>query len=321
MKKILSISLGLLLAGVSIAQSDDQVKDNAGKEEKPEKVKVEKVKVEKVKAEVSNDQIQNKNGVDMMPVKGEFAIGTGINMVTFTGFLGNMLNNNTGNNLGNSLYRSNGLGGVMVFGKYMTSDNNAYRLGFYNDGFDVKERFEVYDDLSNDPDTVVLDTYRQNFSSTTISVGYEFRRGKTRLRGIYGADALVSWSGGYHETYSYGNAMTYQNMAPLNFMGNEAERTLTTDGGAAFGLGVRAFAGVEYFVTPKICIGTEFGWSINYTNTSKSKEVTERFDIFAIDADNPLGQVVTKETNVLGSRSITSGLDNANSQIYVTFYF
>ena len=46
MKKILSISLGLLLAGVSIAQSDDQVKDNTGKEEKPEKVKVEKVKTE-----------------------------------------------------------------------------------------------------------------------------------------------------------------------------------------------------------------------------------------------------------------------------------
>lgn len=289
MKKILSISLGLLLTGVSIAQS--------------------------------NDQIQNKKGVDMMPVKGEFAIGAGIGMSTLTGYFGDMFNNANNNNLGSSLFRSNGLGGTMVFGKYMISDNNAIRAGFANNGYDNSYKYEVYDDRSNNPDSLVVDNFRENSSSTTLSVGYEFRRGKTRLRGIYGADALMSWSGGYHETYTYGNALSYQNMAPTTQWGNQGERTLTTDGGTTFGLGVRGFVGVEYFVAPKICIGTEFGWSINYVNRSRSKEVTERFDIFATDADNPFGQVVTKETYDLGSRSWSSGLDNANSQIYLTFFF
>jgi hypothetical protein len=290
MKKILSISLGLLLTGVTIAQS--------------------------------NDQIQNKKGVDIMPVKGEFAIGAGIGMSTLTGYFGNMFNDNSNNNLGNSLFKNNSFGGQMVFGKYMISDNNAIRAGFANNGYDNSTSYEVYDDRSNNPDSLVVDKFRENSSSTTISLGYEFRRGKTRLRGIYGAEALMSWSGGYHRTYTYGNGMSYQNMAPLTeLFGNEGERLLTTDGGTTFGLGVRGFVGVEYFVAPKVCVGTEFGWSINYTKTSRSKQVTERFDIFATDDANPFGQVVTKETYDLGSRSFNSGLDNANAQLYLTFFF
>lgn len=286
MKKVLAISLGLLLGGVSIAQS--------------------------------NDQIQNKKGVDIMPVKGEYAIGAGIAMSTFTGYFGDMFNNNTNNNLGSSLYRSNGLGGTMLFGKYMISDNNAIRASFYNDGYDNKDTYEVYDDRSNDPDTMVIDTRRQNYSYSAIGLGYEFRRGKTRLRGIYGGDAIISWSGGYSDNYTYGNSMSITNMAPTTQWGSQAMRTISDVNGSSFGLGVRGFVGLEYFVAPKICIGTEFGWSINWVKSGKSVLTEEFFDI---NYDNGIGGIVTEETISLGGRDFNSGIDNANGQMYVTFYF
>ena len=286
MKKILGLSLGLLLSMGSFAQT--------------------------------NDQIQNKKGVDIMPVSGEFAVGGGIGMSVLTGYFGDMFNNANNNNLGSSLYRTNPLGGTMIFGKYMVSDNNAIRASFYNDGYDDLSKYEVFDDRSNSPDTMVIDTYRENSSYSAVGIGYEFRRGKTRLRGIYGGDAIISWSGGYSEHYTYGNAMSLTNMAPTTQWGQQGRRTLSDVNGSSFGLGIRGFVGVEYFVAPKICIGTEFGWSVNWVKTGKSVLTEEFYDI---NFDNGAGGVVTEETISLGGRSFNSGIDNANGQLYVTFYF
>ncbi|MGV6861134.1 MAG: hypothetical protein ACWA41_05150 [Putridiphycobacter sp.] len=286
MKKILGLSLGLLLGTATIAQS--------------------------------NDQIQNKKGVDIMPVSGEFAVGAGIGMSTFTGFIGDMFNNSTNNNLGSSIYRSNPLGGTMIFGKCMVSDNNAIRASFYNYGYDEMNKYKVFDDRANDPDSVVMDTYRENYSTSSVGVGYEFRRGKTRLRGIYGGDALISWSGGYSEHYTYGNQMSLSNMAPTTAWGQQGRRVLSDENGSSFGLGVRGFVGVEYFVAPKICIGTEFGWTLQWSQYGKSVLTEEYFDI---NYDNGTGAVVTEETISFGGRDFNSGIDNANGQVYVTFYF
>lgn len=165
MKKILSISLGLLLTGVTVAQS--------------------------------NDQIQNKKGVDMMPVKGEWAVGAGFNML---GYVGNMFNGENFNTYGtNGVTRQSGLGGTSLFGKYMLSDNNALRISVFNSGSNIETKFASYDDRTTDPDSLVFDSRILSSSTTRIGVGYEFRRGTTRLRGIYGADAQLGWSTGNNE--------------------------------------------------------------------------------------------------------------------------
>jgi hypothetical protein len=294
MKKILSISLGLLLTGVTVAQS--------------------------------NDQIQNKKGVDMMPVKGEWAVGAGFNML---GYAGNLFNGNANNTYGNSTFRSSGLGGTSLFGKYMLTDNTALRVSVTNSGQNSETKYEAYDDRGTNPDSLVFDSYMYSTSNTRIGAGYEFRRGTTRLRGIYGGDAMLGWSTGNNYNFNYGNAMTYDNQAPYSLNVNEngtvfgsnenvARRILSVNNTNAFSLGVRGFIGVEYFVAPKIALGTEFGWSINYSNSGKRTVVEEYYDIFK---DDNVGGVVNKTTVTENGRSISSGIDNANGQIYATFYF
>lgn len=294
MKKILSISLGLLLTGVTIAQS--------------------------------NDQIQNKKGEDMLPVKGEWAVGAGFNVL---GYVGNMFNGNLNNNYGNSTFRSSGLGGTSLFGKYMISNDNAVRLSLNNSGYNSSIEYKAYDDKTTDPDSLVFDTRITSSSTTRIGIGYEFRRGKSRLRGIYGGDFLVGWSTGTNYNYKYGNAMTFDNQAPYSTEFSEfggvsnqnaplAERVLSVNNSNAISLGIRGFIGVEYFIAPKICIGTEFGWSLNYSNNGKRTVVEEYYDIFK---DAEVGGVVNKTTVTKNGRSVSSGIDNANGQIYATFYF
>lgn len=295
MKKILSISLGLLLTGVTVAQS--------------------------------NDQIQNKKGVDMMPVKGEWALGAGFNML---GYVGDMFNGTNGNAYGsNGVTRQSGLGGASLFGKYMLSDNNALRLSVWNNGQNTETKYGVYDDRGTNPDSLVFDSRVFSNSTTRIGAGYEFRRGTTRLRGIYGADAMLGWSTGNNYRYNYGNAMTYDNQAPYStatntsggitgFNENVARRTLSVQNSSVFSLGVRGFIGFEYFVAPKIALGTEFGWSINYSNSGSTTIVEEYYDIFK---DDNVGGVVNKTTTTKNGRSISSTPDNANAQIYATFYF
>ena len=271
----------------------------------------------------SNDQIQNKKGKDLLPVKGEYAIGLGTTFQTMTNYVGNIFNNSANNTIGNTYIQNPVLGTGSIFGKYMISDNQAIRATFYNSGYDETEVFEVYDDRSNDPDSVVYDKLRENFSETAISLGLEWRRGKSRLRGVYGADAVVFWNNS-HQHYNYGNQLGLSNATPTDSPLMPAYdfnhgRVIEQRNGASFGIGARGFAGVEYFIAPKICIGTEFGWSIRFNKSADTKTTYEKFDPFY---DNGTGGIVTytDETNQ-GGWGINSGLDNFSNQIYFHFYF
>jgi hypothetical protein len=272
----------------------------------------------------SNEQIQNKKEKDLMPVKGEYAIGLGTNLSTISGFVGNMFGYTAFNSLG-STYLTNPMFGssVAVFGKYMVSDNNAIRISFNNSGSDFTNRFETYDDRANDPDSTVIDVFRSNSSQTYVSAGWEWRRGKSRVRGFYGGDAIMSW-GNSHEHYTYGNALSASNLTPsasVGFWNSDYGRITENRGGATFGAGVRGFAGVEYFIAPKICVGTEFGWRILLSQTGKSKTTYEEYDSFIDNGDGTFGAIRTETIENLGSRTISTGLDNFNSQIYFHFYF
>tara|TARA_B110000285_G_scaffold227512_1_gene288960 strand:- start:1574 stop:2467 length:894 start_codon:yes stop_codon:yes gene_type:complete len=277
----------------------------------------------------SNEQMQNKNGVDIMPVKGEFAIGLGTNLSTFTGFVGNMFGGFTGSNdLGNSTYLTNPGGTtVAIFGKYMTSDSSAIRLSFHVYGEDIIDKYEAYDDLVNNPDSMVIDSRRFNESSNYISLGLEWRRGKSRLRGFYGGDAVLSWTN-EHTHYNYGNDITATNVTPTtsaslgNVWNPDFGRITEERTGAIFGIGVRGFVGVEYFIAPKICVGTEFGWTAMMSHNSKSTTSYEEYDAFMDNGDGTFGAIRTKIIEeTLGSRKLSTSIDNFNSQFYFHFYF
>jgi len=108
-------------------------------------------------------------------------------------------------------------------------------------------------------------TDKFSLKSTTIGlgVGKEMRRGKTRLQGYYGADAMI-WLSMASQKYEYGNAMTAipgagQSATPTSTSWNTStgavtnvsglgSRTISSKQGMTFGIGVRGFIGAEYFI-------------------------------------------------------------------------
>lgn len=275
----------------------------------------------------SNEQIQNKDGVDIMPVSGEYAVGIGATYANVPLWIGNLFGYTASNtavtNASSYINNPNFGTGVSIWGKYMVSDDNALRLSIANFGGDNTNRFEVFDDRANHPDSTVIDKVRNNSSTTYVSAGYEYRRGKTRLRGVYGGEVVLSWQNS-HSHYTYGNDLGLANLTPTQsgaMPGWDAVHGRTTQvrNGASFGAGLRAFVGVEYFFAPKMSIGTEFGWGAYMVKNGRSVQDYERFDPFA-DAGN--GAIVThREENSLGGISFNTGIDNFNSQIYFNFYF
>lgn len=276
-------------------------------------------------ATAQNEQIQNKNGVDVMPVSGEWALGmNAIPVFTYVGNLMGYTNSNT-NLQGNKFV--NYWAGNTIFGKYMLSDDNAVRahlrIGEFVNQFDNY----VFDDVADSPDSLVMDQYKFSSSIWNLGVGYEFRRGKTRLRGIYGGELLFSYQTGINREYSYGNAMGNGNPAPesttwFNFGGVSGEgalgqRIVSEKGGNFTGLGARGFIGVEYFIAPKICFGTEFGWSVNVGKTSETVQTIEWWDPTA----NTTGAVRYEEIETAGSRNLSIDTDNFGGSLYFMFYF
>ena len=72
-----------------------------------------------------NDQVQNKNGVDIMPVAGE--IGLGMNAIPAINWLGNMFNGSVGQTFLDADKYVDYFGSQNLYGKYMLTDDNAIR--------------------------------------------------------------------------------------------------------------------------------------------------------------------------------------------------
>ncbi|MBI3136754.1 MAG: hypothetical protein HYZ14_18920 [Bacteroidetes bacterium] len=292
MKKIIGVSLALVLSAVSFAQ---------------------------------NEQIQNKNGVDMMPVAGEW--GVGMNALPVINYIGNAFNGNTANFNMNGNKFVNYWAGNTLFGKYMLSDDNAVRaqlrIGQYNNTYNNY----VYSDRASSPDSLVLDTYTTRSSFYNIGAGYEFRRGKNRLRGIYGGEVMYMFQRGISTDYTYGNGYGVGNMAPtatswwswggVNTEAPTAERIVSQTGGNYNGIGLRGFIGVEYYILPKICFGTEFGWGLMYGKTGEMTTRTEYFDAGQASGE----EVIWRETTTAGNTGLSIDTDNFGGSLYMMFYF
>ena len=90
---------------------------------------------------------------------------------------------------------------------------------------------------------------------------------------------------GMSTNYTYGNTFGTGNIAPTSSTwfswggvageNAEGERVVSQQGGNYNGVGLRGFIGVEYYIAPKICFGTEFGWGLMYGATGEMTTVTE----------------------------------------------
>jgi hypothetical protein len=146
-------------------------------------------------------------------------------------------------------------------GRAFTSGNNAPTLSSQVDGSFVGKKFtsatEAYRVVANlragsETATVGATETTNSGFGLRAGLGKEWRKGKTRLQGFYGADASVFFNTGSVKTVT--GAIT---------------RTVTP--GLELGLGLNGFVGAEYFIFPKMSLGAQFNYGLNLSVTGKDK--------------------------------------------------
>jgi hypothetical protein len=273
-----------------------------------------------------------KKGTPILPQEGDYGIGISAN--PFLEYTGNMFNNGGGNaapswTYGANPFSNNSIGNtVSVLGKYMISDNQAYRVRF-NIAHQGRRNTQqiVKDTLTPDLNnlTFVNDVQRTKYTYVTLAAGKEWRRGKGRLQGVFGAEGILEFAGA-RNSYDYGNVLDQNFTAPNTFGAfgdivggsniiNPSSRVLNNKSGLFYGIGARGFAGVEFFVGPKISLGAEFGYTIRYTHKAKSTTTYETFN--TID----LKRVEKTIRGNSGFSSFNLGVENLNGVINIHFYF
>lgn len=250
-------------------------------------------------ATVSAQDLTSKKGEPILPEADDWAIS--FNVDPIFDFIGNVFSKDTNSHTPGTGYVN---GNQTLIGKKFIDEKSAYRvlfrLGFQNE----TQKNMVMDDAKVGSTVLfpvqpaqVEDKFSVRSISIAVGAGKEKRKGKTRLQGFYGADAMI-WITSSRTKAKYGNKMSSTDVSSTSGQaettkptstdwydddndGNTMEvlqntyRVTETRSGMTFGLGVRGFIGAEYFILPKISLGAEFGWGIGYQTTGKGKETTE----------------------------------------------
>lgn len=259
------------------------------------------------------DKFKSKRGVTIFPEKGEWALGISANPILQ--YLGNVASGATTTNTAPSVQSPgfvNNLGGIQgnsIFVKYMKTESMAYRARVAFNVSSSKSGQPVI--LTNNGTQGIVPSYGENSqtigsTAVMIGLGIEKRRGKDRVKGVYGAEALVGFST-EKTNYNYAEPLQAANNSP---------RTQTFFRGNSILLGVRGFVGVEYFFAPKISIGGEVGYTAAATFTGRGNETLLYFD--AANPSKPVEGV--RRTNAYFG-GIGLGVDAFNASINFHFYF
>lgn len=254
-------------------------------------------------------EITSNRGENWLSQDGDWALT--FDAAPLLNYAGNLFNGNLGNGgvAMNNLFNSQGAAGiggnrVVIGGKKLIDANTAYRgqlrLGFGSH----KESNQVMQAGQADPTVTVEDQVKDGFMGIDLGFGLEKRVGSTRVVGVYGAMFNVGF-GSSKTTYTYGNALAANN--PV------ANRPTETKNGSTFGLGLRAFAGVEWFCAPKISLSGEYTWGVAMTSEGYGSTSSEGWVNNAVKTNT--ADTGTKK----GNFSIDTGVSGAS--IGVNFYF
>lgn len=197
---------------------------------------------------VNAQELVSKKGENYLPEAGDWAIS--FNADGIFEYIGNAFNGNTSNDAPSVDYVRNN----SFVGKKFITDKTAYRV--------VANLA-----LGSGTSTVVgtpnnVETKNSGFD-LTAGLGKEWRRGKTRLQGFYGADALLTVSSSKVET-------TTNDSTTGVFVSSVEEKS-----GFGFGLGVQGFLGAEYFIFPKFAIGAQYTYRVGFDLQGKGETTTQ----------------------------------------------
>ena len=266
-------------------------------------------------ASVNAQDLVSKKGVPILPEKGDYALG--IDAGVFLSYAGNLFNGNLGNAAPAFNFTANNP--LTLYGKYFVDDKTAYRLLLRIGNRSTTSKSYVIQDGQTNPTVTKEDKWKQSEMNIAIGAGLEKRRGKGRVQGVYGAMALIEY-GTFKDVYEYGNDFTATNVSPTstNFGGNiigfGPGRYTEKKQGSSFSFGVGCFAGVEYFIAPKMSIGGELGWGINFASSGEGEDASEDWDAVT--------SAVKKTTDkVAGGSALIIDTSNFGGCINFLFYF
>jgi hypothetical protein len=231
--------------------------------------------------------LTSKKGENFLPESGDWSIG--IDATPVLNYVGNFIGGNGANTAPTWNFLN---ANQTIIGKMYTSETSAYRAILRLGMTSNSQTAMIADATQTTPPTypnlptMKEDKFKAGSHFIGLGGGLEWRRGKTRLQGMYGVGGML-WIAGSSQKYEYGNALS-TGATPVgvgsstNFGSNittdtygNAARVTEWKSGMTFGIGVRGFVGVEYFIVPKISIGGEFGWGIGYSMVGASSTSTE----------------------------------------------
>jgi hypothetical protein len=261
---------------------------------------------EEVEVEEEGTILVSKKGIPILPESGEFSIG--ISAMPFFEYVGNIFNGTVNNGAPGFKFTSEFP--MMITGKYMLDENTAIR-GIFRVGYGNEK--EIGNSPSNaDFAILVEDTWTASYLNLGIGGGLEKRRGKGRVQGLYGGQAIISLTSSKN-TYEYGNAIdaTYTNPSRTNW--GQGVDLLEDSNDLGFGVAIQGFVGAEFFFAPKMSLSGEFTYGLHFNTIGKNSITTENWDFGN-------GSLLTETTESGGGSSF--GLDTGiGAFLNLNFYF
>jgi hypothetical protein len=273
-------------------------------------------------SEQSADQtsgLVSKKGIAILPEKGEFSLG--IDATPFLNYLGSVIMNWGSGYAAPSISVPSETYAIGISAKYMLSNKSALRLNFYTNETTQKDYYSVAkSDLTPNllSPQYVEDVVTSNNESSTLTIGLEMRRGKSRVQGIYGIDAILGTNNS-QVYYDYGNDMTVDFTTPaiaVNSYGSLGERLIRNTTTNNFIFGARGFIGVEFFVGPKLSLGGELGYTVRYRTESRSQYKYEYWDTEQLRIEN-----IYRDNTSTKGYSQFGIVTNTSGNLKINFYF
>ena len=246
-----------------------------------------------------------KNGSTILPEANDWAIGVELNPLLK--YVGDLFSNRDGENTGFGFTRhsDNAISVLRVKNEH-TTYRAKVRIGVTANSAD-----SIRDNESTQStEDKVTDTRKDNSINVVLGVGYQKSRGKGRLHGIYGAEALIG-AGSSGTKYAYGFALSDSAQNGGN------ARLLEVKNGTTFGFGIRGFLGAEYFFAPKMSLSGEFGWGFYLSATGEGEVRNEIWDV----SSGSTGKLKTTTDKTGKSSNFTLDTDNLEGGITLHFYF
>ena len=217
---------------------------------------------------------------DILPAQGDIAIGfdTSPTLSYFANLVSDAGNGGTGLGAYPMGFEQ------MLSAKYFFSDTIAIRgrLGLTYDSTTTGSYYDNPVTLA-DPDNEdgeapeIVDTSTETDIRILVGGGVEMRRGYRRLQGYFGGEALLgamasSTSNKYGWQFS-------EDAQEWGVIGDGTERVLTESSGLSLVVGVRGFAGIEYFIVRKISIAAEYGIAASVMTDPRGTQTVERWEV------------------------------------------